>query len=252
MPLSPTVQSREPFDGEDDAVLPVIDRWFGSWRISLHRRAYSPAELTETYDNHAARWDRITGAFGVDTAYANALRKVQRRGDLSLCTQNEYILDCGAGDGAFAAAVAQTMPAQIIAVDLSPQMLACAEQRLTRLNVDAQYRLADARCLPFPDDSFDLVVTAHMLEHLPRPEQALREISRVLKPGGSVIASITRPSFIGRLIQLTWRTHALARCEGEQLLRDQGFEAVWSLPSTGNRIFDCFSVIYAARKPTVS
>ncbi|MEO1656596.1 MAG: class I SAM-dependent methyltransferase [Pseudomonadota bacterium] len=251
MSLSTAIEPYERSKAEDAPTVPVVDRWFGSWRVSLHRRAYSAAELKETYDDKAAGWRRIIDQFGVERAYADAIERIRLRGEFSLGASRGSVLDCGAGDGAFAAAVAKTFSAQVTAVDISPEMLACAKTRLDALGIRADYQVANACSLPFPDKSFDSVVTAHMLEHLPDPKRALSEIKRVLKPGGTVIASITRRSLLGRWIQLTWRTHAVGRQDGERLLNDAGFGGVWSLPSTGHRLFDRLSIIYVGRKPLV-
>lgn len=50
--------------------------------------------------------------------------------------------------------------------------------------------LADAHCLPFADDSFDLVFTVAVFEHLRNPLRAMREVARVLKPGGELLGSV--------------------------------------------------------------
>ena len=249
MSVPPEAICSEHSKGELETTVPVIDRWFGSWRFSLHRRAFSASELKDTYDEKAATWPRVLQRFGIERAYETATQQILRRGELSIDTPNCRILDCGSGDGAFASAIARTFPVHISVVDISSKMLACASHRLSASGLEAEFHLADSRRLPFAEDTFSVVVTAHMLEHLANPEIALREITRVLKPGGVIIASITRRSLIGRWIQLKWRTHTFSRRGGERLFRDQGLQAVWSLPTTGNMAFDCFSIIYAARKP---
>jgi len=61
--------------------------------------------------------------------------------------------------------------------------------------------------LPFADDSFDVILVAHVIEHMADPEQTLVELYRVLKPGGVLIACVTQRSSAGAYIQLKWRTH---------------------------------------------
>ena len=54
----------------DGGTIPVLARWFGSWKISVQRRALSPAELSLAYDREAAGWDRTIHRLGFDDAYA--------------------------------------------------------------------------------------------------------------------------------------------------------------------------------------
>jgi len=90
-----------------------------------------------------------------------------------------YVLDIGCGHGDFLAPVYSKTP-HTYGVD--PDAQALAKNTILRNTV-----VGSAEVLPFPDNFFDLVVSAWVLEHLERPEQAFREMYRVLKPGGRVI-----------------------------------------------------------------
>lgn len=96
------------------------------------------------------------------------------------------VLDVGCGPGAFHRALGPH-GTQIIACDRSPGMV---QEVLAQA---AEYRLpvgacqADAELLPFAAGSYDRVMANHMLYHVPDQEQALRELRRVLKPGGRVV-----------------------------------------------------------------
>jgi SAM-dependent methyltransferase len=71
--------------------------------------------------------------------------------------------------------------------DLSPGMVAAAVRNGTELGFDVDGRVADAESIPYDDATFDLVVGHAVLHHIPDVELALREVLRVLKPGGRFV-----------------------------------------------------------------
>lgn len=85
---------------------------------------------------------------------------------------------------------------QVVALDRSLNDLATARQRYRELGGKAQdglgFLAGDALSLPFATDSFDAVICSEVLEHIPDYEGALREIARVLKPGGVLAVSVPR------------------------------------------------------------
>jgi ubiquinone/menaquinone biosynthesis C-methylase UbiE len=76
---------------------------------------------------------------------------------------------------------------QIIAVDLSTEMLKRARERAAKLNVNVQFSLADAEALPFRDHSFDTVVSSLSTCTFPNPAKALQEMARVSKRSGQIL-----------------------------------------------------------------
>ncbi|WP_236789452.1 class I SAM-dependent methyltransferase [Amycolatopsis sp. GM8] len=92
--------------------------------------------------------------------------------------------------------------------DLSPGMVAVALRNAEKLGLDVDGRVADAERIPYPDNSFDLVVGHAVLHHIPDVSAALREVLRVLKPGGRFVFA-GEPTKIGdfyarKLGQFTW------------------------------------------------
>jgi ubiquinone/menaquinone biosynthesis C-methylase UbiE len=77
--------------------------------------------------------------------------------------------------------------AELTGIDFSPAMLAVARQRAARLGRDADLREADALALPFPDASFDTVVSTFTLCAVRDDRRAVAEMSRVLRPGGLLL-----------------------------------------------------------------
>jgi ubiquinone/menaquinone biosynthesis C-methylase UbiE len=76
---------------------------------------------------------------------------------------------------------------QLTGVDLAPAMLRRARRRARELDLTATFRVADVEQLPFDDASFDTVVCALGLCSMPRPDVAVREMARVLVPGGTLL-----------------------------------------------------------------
>jgi ubiquinone/menaquinone biosynthesis C-methylase UbiE len=98
--------------------------------------------------------------------------------------------------------------------DLSPGMVEVAMRNGAGLGFELEGRVADAESVPYPDNSFDLVIGHAVLHHIPDVEQAFREVLRVLKPGGRFVFA-GEPTRYGdfvarRLSRLTWwaTTHA--------------------------------------------
>ena len=93
--------------------------------------------------------------------------------------------------------------------DLSPGMVQAALRNAGHLGLDVDGRVADAERIPYDDATFDLVVGHAVLHHIPDVELALREVLRVLKPGGRFVFA-GEPTRIGdayarRLGALTWK-----------------------------------------------
>jgi SAM-dependent methyltransferase len=101
-------------------------------------------------------------------------------------TAGERVLEAGCGTGTLWLDNADRIPAPLSAVltDLSPGMLDACKSRLSHLPFRPELRQADAQSLPFPDASFDVALANHMLYHVPDRARALRELARVLRPGG--------------------------------------------------------------------
>jgi SAM-dependent methyltransferase len=92
------------------------------------------------------------------------------------------VLEVGAGPGELAERIRRELGAALVAIDISPRMVELARRR----GVDA--RVGDAQDLPFDDGEFDCAVAAWMLYHVPDVDRGLRELRRVLRPGGRLVA----------------------------------------------------------------
>lgn len=118
----------------------------------------------------------------------------------------DHVLDVGCGPGWFWAAVAHELPERLHLTlsDLSPGMVTEAVERCRPLPFAAVTgREADAAALPFEDGSFDGVIAMHMLYHLAEPSQAIAEMHRVLKPGGSLAVTTNGAGNMREMFELT-------------------------------------------------
>jgi len=120
---------------------------------------------------------------------------VVRRGTvleaLSLRT-GERVLELGCGGGHLAREAAQFVgtTGQVCAVDISPDQIAAAQARCADL-AWVECQTADIAALPYADGAFDAVIAVQSLEYLPDLDAGLRQIHRVLRPGGRLIVVAT-------------------------------------------------------------
>ncbi len=101
------------------------------------------------------------------------------------------VLELGSGSAFIWTQCPERIPAewQITLSDLSPGMLAAAQEELASVEHDFTYRKIDAQSIPFDNETFDIVIANHMLYHVPDIPKALAEIRRVLKADGVLIAA---------------------------------------------------------------
>ena len=119
--------------------------------------------------------------------YYRALHEhVRRELRAALGDRRSQVLDAGCGTGGLIRRMSVQNPAwQWTGVDLSP--VAC---ELARTRTTAEIREASITALPFPDASFDAVVSADVIYHVDDDAAALKEFARVLRPGGCVVLNV--------------------------------------------------------------
>jgi demethylmenaquinone methyltransferase/2-methoxy-6-polyprenyl-1,4-benzoquinol methylase len=145
------------------------------------------------FDGIAARYDLVNRviSLGIDQSWR---RKTVRA--LSLGPSHR-VLDLATGTADLAIQVARTEPSvSVVGLDPSSKMLDVGRLKVTRAELDARLTLVqgDAQALPFESNSFDSVCIAFGIRNVPDRAQALREMSRVTRPGGRIaILELSEP-----------------------------------------------------------
>ena len=114
----------------------------------------------------------------------------------------QRVLDvaCGTGVGALTAARAG---ATVCALDLSPVLIDHGRQHAALAGVEIEFREGDVEALPYPDSSFDVVISQFGHMFAPRPDVTISEMLRVLKPGGTIAFSTWPPEhYVGQMFAL--------------------------------------------------
>ncbi len=126
------------------------------------------------------------------------------------------LLEVGGGQGELSERLQSELGAEVSFVDLSPRMVELAQAR----GIAAQ--VGDVQALPFADGTFDAVVAAWMLYHVPDLDRGLGEIARVLRRGGALVAVTNSVDHLGELCDLIANPSMAAmtfnRENGEELL----------------------------------
>jgi ubiquinone/menaquinone biosynthesis C-methylase UbiE len=125
-------------------------------------------------------YDPIVKLIGADAARSRLL-------DRASILPGQRVLDIGCGTGTLAVLIKRLHPdADVVGLDPDPKALARARRKAERASVEVRFDRGFANELPYPDASVDRVVSSLMFHHLPNDEQepTLREVRRVLAPGG--------------------------------------------------------------------
>jgi len=167
-------------------------------------------EVNERYHDVAAT--TYDGKWGIDFGPAG-LAQVRMKLEKALGEPLGEVgrsLEIGAGTGYFSLNLLLAGAVErAVCTDISPGMLAVLSGNAARLGLEVETAAADAEALPFPDESFDLVLGHAVLHHLPDLERVFGELRRVLRPGGRV-AFAGEPSRTGDRIARVPKRGALA------------------------------------------
>lgn len=176
--------------------------FFGSYGVAA---AYFPAEepawgvkyaIEAEQCRIANHFDRTAGEYRTDIGEQDGRARavLEKVGDV----RGKRVLDAGAGKGRYATLLQRRFPdAAITALDVSAEMLRHVPAGITRV----QHSLLD---MPFPDGHFDAVLCIEALEHAVQIREAVRELVRVLAPGGTLVIIDKNKEKLGALAMPSW------------------------------------------------
>jgi ubiquinone/menaquinone biosynthesis C-methylase UbiE len=116
-------------------------------------------------------------------------------------------IDIGCGGGRLVIALARRHPLiRVVGLDLSDEMINLASRRAlgAGLGKRVTFKKGDAQRIPFPDESFDLIVSTLSLHHWSKPARVFDEVARILKPAGKCALFDVRRDSVPLLIGLMW------------------------------------------------
>jgi ubiquinone/menaquinone biosynthesis C-methylase UbiE len=162
----------------------------------------------------------------------------------------QRILDVGSGAGQILGHLLKRTgdSTQVVGVDLSHRMLHRARTRLSSKR--PHYVVGDVTQLPFADDTFDCITCGWVIEHLPDPRPGLKELARVLQPGGRLLLLATEYTLPGIVVARTWNCRTYTRRELRTACEDSGLpwqSQLWFTPI--HRFFRVGGILVEVVKP---
>lgn len=193
----------------------------GPWTGLASATDIEPSDTVETDRVQTAR-DRVRNLMPVegDLAFRRRCETILEWLDPA---PGARVLDAGCGYGFTLRMLAELTDAELVGLDFAPERVEQVQRDLARFpNVSVVQ--GDAQALPFDDASFDHVVCSEVLEHLPDDAAAVREILRVLKPGGTAVFTVPDADF-----PFTWDppNWLLKRLGGIQLKGERPWSGIW-------------------------
>ncbi|WP_298959556.1 class I SAM-dependent methyltransferase [uncultured Roseibium sp.] len=177
--------------------------------------------LAERYEKGADRWALTLERLGFPAAYRFLFSR------LGLTLHDKDVCDVGTGCGDFTAALFEVsgQAKSLTLVDPSLTMLQRARKRLKFAGRQVQSMPVRLDELTL-QKTHDLVLGAHVLEHLDDPEHGLRHFYDLLKPGGRLVLSVSKPHLCQGFIWLRWRHRWYHEDDVCDLLQRAGFQSI--------------------------
>ena len=183
------------------------------------------ARLAALYDRAATTWHEGLTRLGYPAAYRHLVGSGTHH-------SAARVIDVGAGSGLLAETWVQAAgrPLTLALLDPSADMLARADCRLRAEGIAPRLLLDGIGCEAVKLGSADVVLCAHVLEHLDTPLAALIWMRERLCPGGQVFLAVSRPHWCTALLRWKWGHRAYRPEEMTGLLEEAGFAGIETVP----------------------
>ena len=150
-------------------------------------------QITQMFDNVSSNYDFLNRllTFGIDVKWRKKVVKIVREAKAG------KILDIATGTGDLAIMLADINPEKVVGLDISPGMLEVGKKKVKDKGLEKKVEmvLGDSEKLPFKDHSFDAATVGFGVRNFEDLEKGLKEIYRVLRPGGSfVVLETSQPT----------------------------------------------------------
>ncbi|MBL8162040.1 MAG: class I SAM-dependent methyltransferase [Anaerolineae bacterium] len=199
-----------------------------------HPQPPAPANRAANTQGHVIRWAHVYDwtVRLLTMGHEKSLREktIQQAG----IRPGDTVLDVGCGTGTLTLLAKATTgeTGQVMGIDPSPEMIAVAQRKAAEQHCDVRLQTGVIESLPFPDGTFDVILSSLMFHHLPDDlkVRGLAEIYRTLKPGGHVlIVDIRRPVALREHLSFLALVHQGLKMGTDELvpyLRAAGYEDI--------------------------
>jgi len=137
--------------------------------------------------------------------------------------KTDKILDQGCGIGQYSFTIYKMGYKNVIGMDFSPKLLKIARENAKKLNYKIKFVEGDIRAMPFKNNSFDAIISAGIVEHVPETDKTIKELSRVLKKGGYLFIHVPHQISAFTLVKIIRKSLGLWSLGYEKSFTKKGF-----------------------------
>ncbi|MEO1286721.1 MAG: class I SAM-dependent methyltransferase [Chloroflexota bacterium] len=204
----------------------------------------------QRYDTVASRWDHMIARLGYNTIYNEMFTRLKQQSWLSIHNDDYRALDVGIGSGALSLALVATLnhPVHITGIDISSAMLDEAQANMRSVGIQPDLYQECIEQTTLRNETHNMVMSAHVLEHFTDPTPALEKMVSLLKPDGTLLTLITKSSLLGQFIQFKWGVHPTNYDNLVQMLSEVGLSYISSIELKPTRFGMRGSIAMIAKK----